>query len=1472
MPVKETYGAQPPLELLRQFFDYGHVYDLKDSTKIWINNVIFVSACGLPGGSRQDVYARFLNHFRVYSINTFSDETMNRIFVHVLLSLYRRCGHGNDVFVTVNQIISATQQIYKSVQNDLRATPAKSHYIFNLRDISRVVTGCSLMRKESVNDKKIFVRLWYHEALRVFGDRLVDDNDRNWMFGKLNECIKINFREKLETVFETYCEEQGDEKVLTLDGANKMIFGVFLDEDNTPDERRYEEVASLEKFYQFAMLSLDDYNSTRRSKMDITLFTFALQHLNRICRIISIQGASALLIGMGGSGRQSLTKLATNMVQTSFFQPEITKNYGANDWHDDIKTVCKEAGGMDKHTVFLMTENQLKMELFLQDIDCLLNQGEVPNLFAIDEKQEVLEMVRLAAQGGNRNIDISPLQVFSFFVNRCKQKLHIVLCLSPIGDALRTRIRLYPSLVNCCTIDWYDRWPSNALTMIAKISLENVNVPSEEIKNAIVDTCQYFHTTASVVIRDFCETTGRYIYLTNASFMELIKSFESLIARKQKQILEAKMRYIGGLETLANAAAAIAIMQAELNALTPKLQLLAENSRKMMQEINKETIAASIAAEQVKKDEIVAGIQAEAAQALKQECEKELAKAIPILEEALHALDTLKPADITLVKSMKNPPQVIKLVMAAVCVMKGLPPDRIADPASGKMVTDYWGPSKRVLGDMNFLQSLKDFDKDNINPEIMKKIRKEFLPHKDFQPKVVAKASSAAEGLCKWIIAMDCYDVVAKEVAPKKAKLAAAEKEFADTMKFLNEKRALAAALEAKVAALNEELDKANILMKRTQDESDLCQNKLMRANALIGGLGGEKTRWTAAANALQEVYDHLPGDILLSCGIIAYLSAVNFKYRSECIKDWFNKCIALNIPTAEDFNLVKTLGSEVTIQNWNISGLPNDVFSTENAIIMDNSSRYSLFIDPQGQANNWIKNMERKNRLSAVKFNQSNYMKVIAESMEFGFPVIIENVLEELEVPLDPILMKRTFIQGGQKFLSLGDNIVPFSEQFRLYLTSNLRNPHYLPETFNKVTVVNFALTQNALEDQLLSIVVAKERPDLQELRMTLISDAAANKEALVNAENLILQTLSSAEGDILENESAIQILAESKALSVDIVAKQAASRETEIKIETFRLNYKPVALHSAVLYYSITDLPNVDPMYQFSLNWYINLYCYSIDTANKSKDLPRRIKFLVEGITRNLYNNVCRSIFEKDKLLFSFILTSRIMLGTNAITMHHMSHLLTNAKENPNLPPNPDPSWITETIWLNVMRLEELHELKGFVASFKQNITAWKKIYDHPEPELQPYPAPWNDRITLFEKIIVLKAIRPDKVFIAIRNFVAAEMGPQFVTPPDFDIAKSYEESNALSPLIFILSPGADPMGSLLAYSEKMGYDDTFQSISLGQGQGPIAQAMIKEAQELGFWVCLQNCHLAASWMPQLEYLWENMDTFNTNRKFCF
>lgn len=187
---------------------------------------------------------------------------------------------------------------------------------------------------------------------------------------------------------------------------------------------------------------------------------------------------------------------------------------------------------------------------------------------------------------------------------------------------------------------------------------------------------------------------------------------------------------------------------------------------------------------------------------------------------------------------------------------------------------------------------------------------------------------------------------------------------------------------------------------------------------------------------------------------------------------DWHQYVMQMNIPTAETYDMITVLGSDVKIQNWNIDGLPRDGFSVENGIIMDNSRRWSLFIDPQAQASNWIKKMEKKNNLEVVKFSFSDYMKKIEICVQMGYPALIEGVLEELEAPLDPLLYKTIFKQAGTMVISLGENVMEYHKNFRLYLTSKLRSPHFLPEVFNRVTIINFALTLEGLQDQLLGIM----------------------------------------------------------------------------------------------------------------------------------------------------------------------------------------------------------------------------------------------------------------------------------------------------------------------------------------------------------------------------------------------------------------
>lgn len=711
------------------------------------------------------------------------------------------------------------------------------------------------------------------------------------------------------------------------------------------------------------------------------------------------------------------------------------------------------------------------------------------------------------------------------------------------------------------------------------------------------------------------------------------------------------------------------------------------------------------------------------------------------------------------------------------------------------MIEDYWGVSRKILGDLKFLESLKTYDKDNVPLAIMKRIRDRFIDHPDFQPAVIKNVSSACEGLCKWVRAMEVYDRVAKVVAPKRERLKEAEGKLATQMQALNRKRAELQLVEDRLQALNDEFEEMNAKKEALEDNIEICSQKLIRAEKLISGLGGEKDRWTEAARQLGVRYVNLTGDVLVSAGTVAYLGAFTVDYRANCQRQWLAQCKERVIPGSSDFSLSSTLGDPVKTRAWQLAGLPIDSFSVDNGIIVSNSRRWALMIDPQGQANKWIKNMEKTNKLSVTKLSDPGYVRTLENALQFGTPVLLENVGEELDAFIEPVLLKSTFKQQGVEYMRLGENIIEYSKDFKLYMTTRLRNPHYLPEVAVKVCLLNFMITPLGLQDQLLGIVAAKEKPELEEKKNALIVESARNKKQLKEIEDKILEVLSLSEGNILEDETAIRVLSSSKQLSEEISEKQEVASLTEMQIDATRLGYKPVAVHSATIFFCVSELANIEPMYQYSLAWFIALYVHSLAHSRKSGDLGQRIEHITEHFTLSVYSNVCRSLFEKDKLLFSLLLTVGILKERKQIDEEVWYFLLTGGVALDNPFPNPAPHWLSEKAWAEVVRASALPPLQGLREHVERYPEEWKPIYDSAWPHEESFPGSWNFLQGL-ERMAVLRCLRPDKMIPATRQLIAERMGGEYVEAPTFDLQGSYDDSSCCVPLIFVLSPGADPM----------------------------------------------------------------------------
>ncbi|KAI1890876.1 hypothetical protein AGOR_G00158120 [Albula goreensis] len=1463
MPMLETYGAQPPIELLRQFMDHGGWYDRKQiGTFRHLVDINFACAMGPPGGGRNPITQRFTRHFNFLSITEMDDTSKKKIFCTILgnwmsgnMSKKERGIPVVDIQPLNEPLVGATIKVYSTITSQLLPSPAKSHYTFNLRDLSKVFQGilmgeASIFRLATLQDKLKLLQLWYHESCRIFQDRLVSVEDRQW-FDQLLQARIEEFGCSFEEVVPT----------------QPVLFGDFMVPNAS--SKVYQLIEDKEKLVTVMEEYMEDYNQISTSKMRLVLFMDAIQHVCRISRILRQPLGNALLLGVGGSGRQSLTKMATHMADYECFQIELSKNYGQSEWRDDIKSIMLKAGLQDEQITFLFVDTQIKCESFLEDVNNILNSGDVPNLYASDEQDRILVAMKPVVLDMGQQPTKSNLM--AAYIKRVRSNIHTVLCMSPIGEVFRARLRQFPSLVTCCTIDWFSAWPEEALQSVAASFLNELPELEAEptIMQGLTQMCMEIHQVVARKCDQYLSELSRYNYVTPKSYLDLLAIFSSLIGCKKQELHSARQRMKTGLDKLLSTAEDVSKMQEELEVMRPMLEEAARDTLVTMEQIKEDTAVAEVTRSEVQAEEAKASEKAMKAQAIADDAQKDLDAALPALDAALDSLKSLNKNDVTEVRAMQRPPHGVKLVIEALCIMKGIKPKKVPGEKPGTKVDDYWEPGKGLLQDPGkFLEGLFKFDKDNI-PDTVIKLVQPYIDNEEFQPESIAKVSKACKSICQWVRAMHIYHFVAKGVEPKRQALQEAQEDLDATQKILDEAKGKLAAVEEGIAAL--ETKYRDCLAKRDEldNKCSLCEQRLVRADKLIGGLAGEKVRWAETVQQLEYMVNNVSGDVLLSAGYVAYLGPFTGEYRAAMANEWLQRFKELHVPHTDEPDLISTLGDKVKIRSWQITGLPKDSLSVENGVITQYSPRWPLYIDPQGQANKWIKNMERENGLDVMKLSDKDLLRGLENAIRFGKPFLLENVGEELDPALEPVLLRETFKQQGSTVMKLGDAIIPYHDDFKMYITTKLPNPHYSPEISTKVTLINFTLSPSGLEDQLLGRVVAEERPDLEEAKNQLIVSNARMKQELKEIEDQILFRLSSVEGNPVDDEELIRVLGASKVKAGEIEAKVMVAEETEKDIDATRLEYVPVAVRTQILFFCVSDLSNVDPMYQYSLEWFLGIFLSGIANSEKADTVEQRIININEYFTFSLYSNVCRSLFEKHKLMFAFLLCVRIMMNENRIDMAEWRYMLSGGMAQTELP-NPAKDWLSSRAWQDILGLSNLPSFSNLAESFPQHKAGFREIFDSSQPHRVALPGEWNTKLDSFQKMLILRCLRADRLTHGMQDFVAAQLGQRFIEPQTSDLSAVFKESSPSTPLIFVLSPGTDPAADLYKFADVMKFSKKLSAISLGQGQGPWAEAMMHKAMDKGHWVFFQNCHLAPSWMPSLERLIENIDPDKVHRDF--
>ncbi|ODV98401.1 hypothetical protein PACTADRAFT_20118, partial [Pachysolen tannophilus NRRL Y-2460] len=1394
LPKVDKFNSQKVISFMRELVERGGFY--KSNQWIHLKNVQFVGACNPPSDpGRHALSMRFLRNTMVISVNYPNKKSLCQIYNTLMTSIFR----GSKLIQYATFFSSSIIDIYLNLKSKF------TEEIFSPRDITRVIKSF-FVYLEDASDLEKALRILLFNLLRVFSDRMSKEIDRI-------EIFEI-YKTALESHFPNISPEVFKQPLLY---SNWFSMG-------------YEEVKYAE-FRSFVSERLRIF-CEEETDVPLVLYDELLDHVLRIDRVLRQPQGHMILIGTSTSGKTTLAKFVSWVNGLKTYKLLTNRKFSLEDFDQELRDVLVRVTIKNEKLCFIVDESNILETAFLERMNNLLSNCEIPGLF---DEEEIKVMT-------NR-LGLEESEFTNFFKNKISENLHVIFTISDSDDIHSPRILSSPALLNRCAVNWMGDWSNKTLYQVATSLIHNlpVDMPNysepasfekcitqsiQSYGDVVVDSLVFIHRAKVNNCDRFFQSPGTFLDFTN--------HFSRIFMQKEEELQNHQKHINVGLDKLRDAVLAVRDLKEMLSSQKADLETKDKEARSMLNKMLSEQNEAE------RKEEASIEIQTALEEQEKEVTKRraivmeDLAAAEPAVLEAQRGVKNIKKEHLNELKAMRTPPEAVVLTLKSVCDLIGYNPET-------------WRDIQSIIRSDSFIVDIVNFDNERqCTQDVINYMHEKYLSRPDYNYTTANRASKACGPLLQWVEAQIRYASILEKVGPLRDEVHTLENEAKQTKVKLNAVDEMIRDLRNSIEHYKD--DYSSLIRETEQIKTAMSTvvQKVRRSEKLIEDLTGERERWRASVKEFHLQRKCLVGNSLLSAAFLSYCGYYDQKTRFNLLRIWKSKLMSSGIAVDENYVTTNYLSTPSNIIKWEENGTPNDDLFIENMIMLTHSQRFPYIIDPSGKMLEILTAEILPRKLIITSFLDDGFVKKLENALRFGSSILIQDA-EKYDPIISQILSKEVHRTGGRTLMCLGKQEIDCTDGFKLYLYTRDPSVKIPPFVSSRTTTINFTVTASSLEAHSLNMTLKKENPEIEEQRLELIKIQGEYKVHLRKLEDQLLKSLTDSNGNILDNDEIINTLEILKHDSTDISKKMEETSHIMEKMDSILVQYYPLASSCSSLYIMLDSFKNANRFYQFSLGYFVELLTCVLNSERNLDPRHNKVDDLVKKLYQEVYSRTALSLLHEDRVILCLTMFALYFNFKHNVSLLPIviAILRTISKKDANVE---DLIRIT-----NLMEIKVDHELLESCyndwseESFK---TLIKNVKDY------------DFIIPLLKSSFKIKNASNEclSVFTEVSKFFLENSNSPYGSKYSLSDVVLFNNEHSSKPIVLCSPEGYDATFKVESIKQEFCIDKLVV-IAMGSNEAiEIADKEINKAAKEGYWVLIQNVQMSNNW---LEYLQKNLES---------